>query len=461
MKTGDRPRIALLKNACLAGVLFFMASAGESGHAAPQPLDPEFGVGSWIWAEKTHDRQECRFWRSFEIPDAAVVKSARLRIAVDNFYDVFLDGQPIGQGSDWRTLIEYDLSQLLAPGSHILAVHAFNDFDVAGVLLGLRVELGDGAVIEIASDDTWKIAPNSERDWKEATKRSGAWPPAKVLYPFRREERPRIYQAPVSQPLVVAFWQKGWFQIALASASIVTAVACLFLLSRLLLKSQMEKVVGRERARIAADLHDDLGGRLTHLVLLGESTRDGVPPDSQAAGSIDRLCQQSRGLLRSMNETVWLINSQRDTLRDFASYIVKYAESFFQGTPVRCRFDVDDDLPVLACDLGVRRNLFLAVKEALNNVLRHSQADEVALKIRLRKNEIVVSVTDNGKGFDPATADRERNGLHNMKIRAADAGGQLTIDSQPGAGCKLEFRVPLDSPRRNRRSGSSRFLHPS
>ena len=150
-----------------------------------------------------------------------------------------------------------------------------------------------------------------------------------------------------------------------------------------------------------------------------------------------------------MNETIWVVNSQRDTLRDFASYVCKYAETFLQSTPMRCRFDVEPDLPATPCDVGVRRNLFLAVKEALNNALRHSGASEVFVRIHREGPGVVVCIEDDGRGFDPAAADRERNGLQNMIQRAAEAGGECSVTSMPGAGCRVQFKVPLAGPRRH------------
>jgi hypothetical protein len=103
-------------------------------------------------------------------------------------------------------------------------------------------------------------------------------------------------------------------------------------------------------------------------------------------------------------------------------------------------------MPAVPCDVGVRRNLFLAVKEALNNVLRHSQATEVFLRIQRRNREVIVTVEDNGKGFDLASANAERNGLRNMTERAAEAGGDCSIVTLPGAGCVVRFTAPLVSP---------------
>lgn len=425
-----------------AGLLLALACVTGSIAA---PLHPDIGVGAWIWDHSYNDRQECRFVRAFEIPVGAKVVSADLHITADNSYQLFLDGEPIGRGGDWRVLIKYDLKLLLTPGRHVLAVSALNDFDVAGLLLGLRVELADGRVIEIGSDDSWKIAPNEAAGWQKESREWHAWRTAKLLYQIDQKYRPHIYEAPVSQPIELEFWQHKGFQVALSLVALASIMIGLFLGSRLFLKSQMEKVVRRERARIAIDLHDDLGGGLTQLVLLGETSRREIPEGSVTADALGRLCDQSRGLLRGMNETVWLINSERDTIRDFASYVVKYAESFFQMSSVRCRFAIEDDLPPLPCDLGIRRNLFLAVKEALNNILRHSQATSAEVEIHRQRNELVVLIRDNGLGFDTGEAG-DGNGLYNMERRAREAGGRFSVQSRMGEGSVVEFRVPFHAP---------------
>ena len=427
---------------CLASASVFLASTACLRAAS---FNPEYGVGAWIWDHEVYDRQECRLVRAFQIPKGAAVKSAVLRITADNSYQLFLDGEYIGRGGDWRVLIEYDVSLLLGPGEHVLAVSALNDFDVAGLLFGLRIVLDDGSMIDIPSDDSWKVAPNDAVSWEVKTSAREHWPAATVERPFdpKALAGSRIYRAPVSRPVKIEIWQRGWFHLTLAAMVVFSLMIGLFLASRLVLKSQLERVVRRERARIAVDLHDGLGGGLTQLLLLGETSRREVQTSSAADGALGRqLCDQSRGLLQEMNEAVWLINSQRDTIRDLALYVAKYAETFFRLSAIRCRLEVEDDIPPSPCDLGIRRNLFLAVKEALNNLLRHSQATVAEVAVHRHRQELVVTIRDDGCGFDPA-AESQGNGLRNMQLRAKEAGGRLTVKSSPGQGCTFEFRVPL------------------
>lgn len=419
-------------------LLGYPAIAGE--------LYRDVWVGDWIWADTTQNRQECRFVRTIEVPTGSEVESALLRITADNFYRVYLDGHFIGQGSDWRALTEYNITRLLSPGRHQLAVDVVNDFELGGLLAGLRIRLGDGREMEIPTDAEWRIVPGNAPSWPHP-KLDETWKKARVIRPFESWWlRPRVFEAPVSVPETKSFWQQRWFQISLIVASAAAILWGLILSAMLVLKLQAERVVRRERARIANDLHDNLGGGLTQLVLLGEAIRRELGEQAGSSGTkLKRLCEQARLMGRNMKETVWLINSQRDTVSELASYLARYAETFFRETPVRCRFAIDEDLPDAPCDLGVRRNLLLGVKEAFNNVLRHSGASEVELTVERRRGQLRIVVQDNGCGFDAGTI-LPGEGLRNLELRAREAGGHLSMRSSPGEGTAIEFLIPFATP---------------
>jgi len=408
---------------------------------------PEFGVGAWIWTSETHDQQFCRFWRQFEIPPEAKVISARIRLAVDDCYSLFIDGREIGRGSGWHQLTEYDLTLLLEPGLHTVAVEGFNAFKQAGFVGGLRVRLGDGETIEIVSDSSWKIVPNNISRWERKTRENPNWPSAKVVSNLGSEPwpaKPIILKAPQTYPVILQFWQAGWFQIVLLSLCSVVGLVCVWLVGKLALHSRVQLVVQRERARIARDIHDDLSAGLTQLVLIGEVVQSTLPTESESRQQAGVGCEKARGLVQSMHDVIWAIDSQHDSIHDFSSHVCRFAESFLEPTSIRCHFDIDEEMPDFPFDLGRRRNLFLAVKEALHNTVRHSGASELLLRIRRRANWIEVVIEDNGKGFDPALIDRERNGLTNMQKRAADAGGVCNVSSEAGGGCRVVLTVPLE-----------------
>ncbi|HEX9047017.1 MAG TPA: ATP-binding protein, partial [Verrucomicrobiae bacterium] len=166
------------------------------------------------------------------------------------------------------------------------------------------------------------------------------------------------------------------------------------------------------------------------------------------------LCTKARLLLRSMDEIVWAVNPRRDTVKDFAAFISEHAQEYLASTAIRCRQDVAEELPDLPLDLPQRRNMLLAVKEAVRNAARHSGADEVHLGLRVVEGILEVVVEDNGRGFDPTSTQVNRNGLVNMKHRLADIGGSFTLNAALGKGCRIRFLLPLSRHERMARTES-------
>lgn len=402
----------------------------------------------WIWDRQTFNKQTVHFWREFEIPKAVVVTNATVYVTADNSYRLLLDGREIGRGSDWRTITEYDVTSLLAPGEHILAVDAFNDRLAAGLMFGMEIQMPKHDPILIHSDDSWKIVPVDKKNWEMARRASPDWKSAVRVgitnqapwtpWPFA------VVLVPPLQPLVYHFWQTLWFEAMLLVLLSIAVLACLWLLTQLTAQSKAQQFLQIERARIARDIHDDLGAQLTQLVLLGEVAQREQPAESPAREQFSQLCDRARELSRAMGEAVWAVNSHRDTVRDFVSYVCKYAGTFLADTPIRCRLDIESQIPALAFDLPVRRNLFLAVKEALNNAAKHSGANELFLRIRPEGEKLIVAVQDNGHGFDPAHGDGSGNGMFNMAERMSEIGGECSVTSQPGSGSVVTFTVPLE-----------------
>jgi signal transduction histidine kinase len=452
-------RWGMLFALCLAAGL---ASAATAPGNSPDPrrpaattagpeVDPATGLGLWIWTTNTYPRQTCRLWKAFDIPRSMAVARARLRITADNGYILYLDGRELGRGANWHLVSEYDLTWLLEPGRHVLGVDAFNDADttgvnVAGVILGLRIESTDGQVLALGTDGTWRVVPNTERNWEARTHARASWLPARVIGPWwgtpEWHEPLRIRRAPPEHALPVHFWQQAWFQITLLSVCGVVVLICLRLMAQMTLQAKAQALLQLERARIARDIHDDLGAGLTRLVLMGEVAQSEWRGDSPTRQQIGQLCERARELSHTMDEVVWAINSRRDTLRDFATYVCKYAQAYLAPTPIRCRLDVEPELPDTGFDLPLRRNLFLAVKEALTNAAKHSGATELYLRIHRRGEGLIVIVEDNGRGIALERASPERNGLTNMAQRLNEAGGTCHLSSEPGAGCRVEFSLP-------------------
>lgn len=215
---------------------------------------------------------------------------------------------------------------------------------------------------------------------------------------------------------------------------------------RQLVKLEQAQALERERSRIARDLHDDLGASLTEIGLLSAvAQRPSVSPE-RARDYLEDITNKVRGLVETLDEIVWAVNPLNDTVTSLGDYFCEYAQRILQLTPIRCRFDLASDLPDFPLDPDRRHNLFLAFNEALNNVIRHSGAKEVLIRIAAEKGHLLVVVSDDGCGFDqPPSATLKGEGLRSMRHRLEQIGGTFSLTSQAGQGTTIQFAIPVSA----------------
>ena len=217
-------------------------------------------------------------------------------------------------------------------------------------------------------------------------------------------------------------------------------------------QAQQQRAIEAERSRIARDLHDDLGSSLTEISLLADAG-PGAPPTLDRAGNrFKTISEKARTLVHALDVIVWLINPRKDSLPFLASYLGGYAEEYLSASAIACRLKIPMDLPSLPLSADTRHGIFLAVKESLNNVVRHARASEVILELSVRSpkstvqslnaRELKISVSDDGRGFDAAQAP-SGNGLVNLRERLARLGGRCEIQSRPGKGTTVSLTLPL------------------
>lgn len=206
---------------------------------------------------------------------------------------------------------------------------------------------------------------------------------------------------------------------------------------------EQQQALERERGRLARDLHDDLGGGLTEISLLGALAADGSVPAAKRATYLNQLTDKARQLVAALDEIVWTANPRYDSVPSLAGYCSLHAQRLLGLANVRCHLDVPEDLPNHPLDSRQRHGLFLAFKEALNNAVRHARASEVRVRIEVADGQLVLAVSDNGRGFDPTAPAGEGDGLVNLRARLLDLGGQCRIQSAPGEGTTVELRLGL------------------
>jgi signal transduction histidine kinase/ligand-binding sensor domain-containing protein len=251
-------------------------------------------------------------------------------------------------------------------------------------------------------------------------------------------------ETPVALALTVMpfFWQTWWFRLGvllLFTASVIAVVRYISFrrMRRKLRAAEQQAAIERERGRIARDIHDDLGNRLTEIQLLtGLAQSDRTLPDNSIAGEISSAARQATDAL---DEIVWAINPGNDTLPHLIDYLGQFAVEFLQTAGIRCRVDLPEQPPAKSVSAEVRHNLFLVIKESLNNIVRHAGATEVSLLILVTDETISVIIEDNGRGFNGEVKNNGADGLKNMRQRITEIGGQFQIKSKPGAGTWISF----------------------
>jgi signal transduction histidine kinase/ligand-binding sensor domain-containing protein len=243
--------------------------------------------------------------------------------------------------------------------------------------------------------------------------------------------------ASVAFAILPPFWQRWWFMgLTAAGCSLVIFGAHRYRLRQML---ELERV----RTRIATDLHDDIGSSLTQIAILSEvARRNGKGHAGDGAEPLERIADLSRGLVDSMSEIVWAINSQRDHLSDLEHRMRRFAADVLSPRDIDLELEVpepSDDIPLRA---EVRRQVFLIFKECIHNALRHSGCRRVQVVLEYHGHHLLLRLSDDGMGF-AAAGSENGHGLASMRQRAAEIGGELQITSELGNGTTVTLKVPL------------------
>ena len=208
---------------------------------------------------------------------------------------------------------------------------------------------------------------------------------------------------------------------------------------------EQERAIEQERSRIALDLHDDLGSRLTAISMLA-MTRQGAKPTAEASRErLQLIADKARLMVTTLDGLVWAVDPKNDTVAALAEYLASFAEEFLAGTGIVCRIELPREFPDQNVAADVRHNTLLAVREALNNAVRHGQPGEVRLQLTFSESGISILVRDNGRGFDP-TLIVAGNGLANLRERMRKVNGHCRIESVPGKGTAIYLTLPLEQP---------------
>jgi signal transduction histidine kinase len=277
-------------------------------------------------------------------------------------------------------------------------------------------------------------------------------PPGK--YRFRVAEAsplgvPTGAEASLALRVPLPFWQLTWFWAA--TAGVVAGGGTFGVRYRAWLKMRAEmleikhqRALEQDRLRIARDIHDDLGARVTQISLISAVAQEKSIPD-EARADFDRISRLCREIVSAMYDTIWAVNPENDNLDEMVNQACQKAHELCQHAQIRCRVDVCDLPEHIPLSSQTRHNVMMTVKEALHNVIKHARATEVTVRVAFDGKCLDLSITDNGSGFQPAAASAG-NGLVNMNRRIRDIGGSCRVESQPGQGASVRLRLSILKP---------------
>jgi ligand-binding sensor domain-containing protein/signal transduction histidine kinase len=310
-----------------------------------------------------------------------------------------------------------------------------------------------------------------EKNWEDAgTKRVVEYrhvPPGNYQFRVTAGNSDGVWNetgASVAVVVLPFFWETAWF-LTLNGMAILAVVVLIVRSSerrrmlRRLERAERERAIEKERSRIAQDIHDELGANLTEIALLSEFAQEPTASHSQVQADMQKITLKARNLTQMMDEVVWAVTPQNDSLEKFVTYTCSFAEEYLQTAKLSCRLELPEILPEIILSSEVRHNLFLAVKEALNNVVKHANASEVRIKIALTRGRFTLTIQDNGKGFvkNPAASPEQnistggqQDGLFNMRRRMENISGELELESLPGGTCvKLVIHLEAAAQQKN------------
>jgi signal transduction histidine kinase/ligand-binding sensor domain-containing protein len=258
---------------------------------------------------------------------------------------------------------------------------------------------------------------------------------------------------PISYTIFVApfWWETWWFKFLLYS----TGITLIAFLSRevagrinrkKLILAEKRHAVEQERTRIAMDIHDGVGSELTRMSMLSNRTLLSLEKKEweRVPGRVREMGDVANTLVLALDEIIWVVNPINDNLENLVAYIARHLDAFLRETTLVFEQRIPLELPAVRISGPMRHNVFLAVKEAVNNAVKHAEASRMVFEVEANDQELKISVRDNGKGISESEDTRFRRGLKSMERRMGLVEGCIEMRSPECGGTDIEFRVPLN-----------------
>ncbi|MBI3194527.1 MAG: hypothetical protein HYZ34_08700, partial [Ignavibacteriae bacterium] len=244
------------------------------------------------------------------------------------------------------------------------------------------------------------------------------------------------------------YWATWWFRVMMGvllvgSVSGITRYISVTRMKRTMKELEQQHALEKERLRISKDMHDDLGSRLTQIGLLSELAKRETQNPQHMERTLQEISGTTQDIVQSFDEIVWAVNPRYDTLEGMIDYLAQYAASYVENIGAECRVDLPSVEKSIHVSAEIRHNVFMIVKEALNNTAKYASATEVKFLPTFENQQFSLIIQDNGRGFAPDSVAQFSEGLHNMEKRMEEIGGTFFLTSAPGQGTTIKISVKV------------------
>jgi len=280
---------------------------------------------------------------------------------------------------------------------------------------------------------------NADKEWSVLSERGfveyASLRPGRYVFKVRaatRGEASEAEETALSFRIAPFYYQTIWFYSLI--------IFFIFGLFYVFYKNRMQHVVKMERLRmrIASDLHDDIGSTLSSISLISEMASR-KEKESELAKALGKIGMDSRDVLNSMDDIIWSVNPQNDSLSSLIVRLREYAIPVCELQNITFQMDVDESVHELKLGMDERRNIFLITKEAINNAIKHAHCSLISVAFVQTYKQLEITVADNGCGFNPSKRGL-RNGVTNMERRAKQIGMEFLIASEKNKGTYLVLK---------------------
>ncbi len=291
-----------------------------------------------------------------------------------------------------------------------------------------------------------------ERNWVySGTRRFASYPnldPGKYVFRVKGSNNDGVWnEAGTSIAIIISppWWKTWWFRIPSLLILLVSIGGTIRYVEMKKIKRKIEmleqeRALERERTRISRDMHDEVGSSLSEIAILSELAKK---KPEEAEQRVQEISERAAEIIDSVGEIVWAMNPQNDKLDNLIAHTRRFAVKYLSLANFSCQFIEPEIIPAYTLSAGLRRNIFLVVKEALHNIVKHSGASEVLINIEFCNDQLNIQIKDNGKGFLINEVSGLGNGLINMQKRIEDIGGKIKIETAQGDGTQISFSIKL------------------